>query len=493
MYRSLKIINISLLSLTLSQCSVGPHFHSPSPPAINRYTESPTQETFKQGIGAQWWTVFQNESLNNLIKQGLENSPTIEAAQAALKQARANYAVKFGNALFPSVDLQVLGSREKDSSSIPGIPNPDPSLNPSSSPTTGSNIFNLLNLQFNLAYTLDFFGANRRALEALCAQVEYQAFQLEGTYLSLSTNIAQAAISSAGQSALLEATTLLLQSQERLLEIIKKQLALGAATRLAVLTQETLVAQTRASLPAFELNLAQQRHALYMLVGAFPADNFLPHFKLADISLPESLPLTLPSHLVRQRPDIRAQEALLHQASANIGVATANLFPQITLTGYYGWQSSALNTLFTSPNQIGNITAQLLQPVFHGGALRAQRRAALTAYEQAHALYQQTVLQAFQNVADVLTAIDQHRISLAYQEAAEQSAKKSLDLTEQQFTLGGASIINLLDAQQQYQTIVQNRLQAQIARLLDAVNLFQALGGGWLTLAQNVNHPGNKT
>jgi NodT family efflux transporter outer membrane factor (OMF) lipoprotein len=339
-------------------------------------------------------------------------------------------------------------------------------------------VFNLFNASVNVSYTLDVFGGLRRQIEALGAQVDNQQFELMAAYLSLTANIVTTAVTVASFQAQIQATHSLLSAQEKQLAIIKKQFFLGGLSRNEVLTQETLVAQTRATLPPLEKSLAQSRHALLALVGEYP-DQPLPRIQLDAIDLPRALPLSLPSMLVRQRPDVRASQALLHAASAQIGVATANLFPQVTLSGADGWQSLVLPSLINPANKIWNITADITQPIFHGGALLAQRRAAIAAYDLAAAQYKQTVIQAFQNVADTLRALETDARSLRAQRQAEISAKHSLQLITQQYRLGGVSYLDLLNAQQQYQQTKISRIKAQAIRYSDTAALFQALGGGW--------------
>lgn len=463
-------------------CAVGPDFHSPKPPSTTRYTPDPLPEnTVKSTVQggesqhlisglkppAQWWLFFQNNSLNCLIEKGLKNSPTIDAGQSALKQAKENLTAQIGASLFPAINAQAGAQRQKTSNASFGSSNPQ------------SSIFNLFNTQVNVSYTLDIFGGARREIEALCALVDYQAFLLEGTKLTLASNIATTAITDASLRAQIEATEAIIKLQENLVQLIISQNQLGGASQLDILNQQTQLAQSRALLPPLFKSLKQTHNALAVLVGELPSEAELPSFLLENLQLPTELPISLPSLLVRQRPDLRASEALLHQASAQIGVATANLFPQVTITGFYGWQSLALDSLFSPSSNIWSIAAQIMQPLFQGGSLFAKRRSAIAAYEQAFAQYRQTVLQAFQNVADALQAIEMDAKTLKAQVAAEKAANETLALTKKQLDLGAVNSLSLLNAERQYQQAVINRIQAQAARLTDTVALFQALGGGW--------------
>lgn len=474
------LFKVLLLSALLTGCMLGPNFRSPSAPPVKQYTEKPlpakTAETpgsggnaqfFLKGkdIPAEWWKLFHSPEINKLVSQGLKNSPNLTSAYAALKQAQENLNVQIGNTMYPAVDANAYALRQRYATAAVGIP-------------MGGITFDLYHASVNVSYMPDVFGGARREIESLRAQVDYQQFELMAAYLTLTSNIVTTAISVASYQAQIEATQGLIKSQQGLLGILNKQYQLGGISQESVLTQKTLVEQTNAGLPPLQKSLAQSKHALAALVGTFP-DRKMPHIKLDALKLPSHLPVSLPSNLVRQRPDVRAAEALLHSACAQIGVATANLFPQFTLTGTYGWTNIKLSQLFTPGSNVWSLIGQVAQPIFRGGALRAQRRAAIAAFQQAAAQYRQTVLLAFQNVADTLTALETDARSLQAQKRAEEAARGSLVLTQNQYRLGGTSYINLLNAQQQYEETRINRIQAQAARYSDTAALFQALGGGW--------------
>jgi len=332
----------------------------------------------------------------------------------------------------------------------------------------------------NVSYTLDLFGGARRELEALQSQVDFQRFQLEAAYLTITSNIVTTAVREALLRAQLSATQEIISAEARQLDIIEMQFQLGGAARSDVLAQRTQLAQTRATLPPLQMALAQTRHLLAVLMGRLPSEAVnLPQFTLDGLQLPIELPVSLPSSLVRQRPDVRASEALLHAANAEIGVATANLYPQLTLTGSYGSESSTAATLFRSGSAVWSLSGGLLFPLFHGGELNAKRRAAVAVFDQASAQYRQTVLQAFQNVADVLRALEADANALKAQSDAAASARDLLELTQKQFQLGSVSYLSLLNAERAYQQTRISLVQAQAARFSDTAALFQALGGGW--------------
>lgn len=464
----------------LASCAVGPDFESPKSPKTESYTESKlpdqTIETTGEGGEAQrflkgkeipacWWHLFHSKPLNKLIEKALQNNPTLQAAQSSLHQAEANLQVSTAS-LFPFIYLQAFPERQRFNPAVFGVATP-------------ANTFNLYNATVNVSYTLDIFGGIRRQIEAAEAEVDYQKYQTEAAYLTLTANIVTAAISEASLRDQIQATYELITAQERTLDLTKNKLKIGASSQLEVLAQEAQLSQLKATLPPLENELAKIRHGLAVLVGDFPSESCLPSFRLSDFVLPTDLPVSLPSKLVCQRPDIKAAEALLHNASAQIGVATANLFPQVTLTGSYGFLSDRLNTLFTHNSNVWTALANLIQPVFQGGALIGKREQAKAAFEGAYAQYRQTVLQGFQNVADTLRALDLDAQQLHIQTRGEEAALKTLNLTRAQYSLGAISYLNLLDAEKQYHQARIGRIQALTARYADTAALFQALGGGW--------------
>lgn len=459
---------------------VGPNFNSPNPPKVKKYTEKPlpAKTVSTPGTGGQaqafitnkdipllWWELYHSPELNQLIRIGLANSPNLAVASAALREAQENLKVQIGNSMWPSIDASQMVQRQRYSGLQIGFP-------------ADSVTFNLVYTSFNLSYTLDVFGGARRQIEALKAQVNYQQFQVIAAYLTLTSNIVTTSVAIASYQAQIDATIDLIKAEQGLFDILNQQYRLGGVSQENVLTQQTLLEQTKATLPPLQKNLSQAKHALATLVGTFP-ETPLPIIKLNRLKLPTELPVSLPSNLVRQRPDVRAAEALLHQACAQIGVATANLFPQFTITANEGWLNTSFANLFTKRHEVWGLTGQVVQPLFHGGALWAQRRSVIAAYQQTAAQYKQTVLQAFQDVADVLRGLEVDARTLQAQIKAENAARDSLNLTLKQYRLGGVSYINLLNAQQQYQQTRISRIQAQAVRYSDTAALFQALGGGW--------------
>lgn len=467
-----------LSSAALLGCTVGPDFQSPEPPKTNSYTLTPIpQQTvdikgqenktqkflFVDNIRHQWWTLFECEPLNQLILRGLQNSPTLQAAQASLRQAEENLKGGVGG-FFPSVDAQLSATRQKESKASSGLNVPPP-------------IFNLYNTSLNVSYSPDIFGALRHQVEALEAQVDFQQFELEAAYLTLTSNIVTTTIREASLRSQIDVTKELIASQEKQLQIIKQQLELGGASETDILAQEILIGQTKATLPPLENSLAQTHHALTALVGSLPSENSLPYFRLEDIHLPTELPITLPSYLVRNRPDIKAAEALLYQAHAQIGIAKANMFPQLMLTGSIGGIANQPHNLFAGSSNVWTIASQLLQPIFRGGAMIAKENASIAAYEQAFAHYRQTILNSFQQVADVLQALLEDAKVYKTLESSEKAAYRSLEISRKQYQLGAVSFLTLLNAERQYQQTRIGRIKAEAARYADTAALFQALGG----------------
>ena len=464
------------VAATFAGCTVGPNFHRPDGPDTPRYTDTPmppqtesangTVQRFVDGgdLPAQWWSMYRSEPLDRLVRDSIAGSPTLAAARATLTQAQENLAARTGALLYPAVNANASATREKISNAAFGA--------------SGASLFNLYNASIDVSYLLDVAGGNRRQLEALEAQVDYQNYQLEGAYLALTSNIVTAAILEASLRAQIQATRDILAAEQEVVRRVQRQYELGGVARLDLVSVQSQVAQTAATIPPLEAQLAQARHLLAVLIGRLPSETSLPQFTLDTLHLPEDIPVSLPSELVRQRPDIRASEALLHQASAQIGVATANLYPQVTLTGSFGVEALQLHNLFAGPG-LWSIGAGLLQPIFRGGELQAERRAAIAAYDAAQANYQETVLQAFRNVADALRALEEDARTVKAQSEAEALARDRLELTRKQFDLGGTSYLALLDAQRQYAIARVALVRVQSTRYADTAALFQALGGGW--------------
>jgi NodT family efflux transporter outer membrane factor (OMF) lipoprotein len=472
-------IAVVAAALVLASCAVGPDFKKPAAPDVTGYApggpQADTVTTDVAGgeaqrfledkdIPGQWWALFHSEPLNQLIAEALKTNPTLDAAQASLRQAQENASVQAG-VFFPSVTGNFSTTREKVSGAAFGNPN-------------SSSIFTLTTGSLSVSYVLDIWGGERRQLESAEAEAEFQRYQLEAAYLTLTSNIVAAAVQEASLRAQIAATQEIIDAETEQLNLLQRQVELGGVARAAVLAQQATLSATQATLPNLEKQLAQQRNLLTALAGRFPSQEIDQTFDLAALQLPQELPLSVPSKLVEQRPDIQASQAQLHSASALVGVAIANMLPQISLSASYGNTVTQIGSLLDGPG-IWSVGAGLAQPLFKGGQLLHQKRATEAAFDAAAAQYKSTVITAFQNVADALRALQSDAAALAAQVAAERSAADSLVITRNQYQNGAINYATLLTAETTYQQTHINRVVAQATRFADTAALFQALGGGW--------------
>lgn len=463
-------------------CALGPDFHRPAAPQVSGYIPEPLSaqttsadvaggeaQRLVQGldIPGQWWTLFHSRPLNALIAQALKANPNVQVAQAALRIAMENVYAQRGS-FYPTIDANFSPSRQKNA-----VGTLSPTL------TSGAPIFNLYTAQVSVSYMLDVFGGNRRQVESLKAQAESQRFQLEATYLTLISNVMAAAVQEASLRAQIAATENIIKIETEQIELMRRQYSLGAIAMADVLAQEATLAQTQATLPALRKQLAQQRNLLAALAGRFPSEEPAERFELSTLQLPQELPVSLPSRLIEQRPDVRSAEAQLHAASAQVSVAIANMLPQITLSGSYGGSATQIGQLFSADNIFWSLAGSLTQTLFDGGTLLRKKRAAVAGLDQAAAQYRSTVIAAFQNVADALRALQYDAEAVKAQSAAEHKAAESLEIVRRQLQLGAVSYLALLNAEQTYQQAVINLVQARASRYADTAALFQALGGGW--------------
>ncbi|GGF06436.1 histidine kinase [Aliidongia dinghuensis] len=472
----------AIVALLLSGCAVGPDFTPPPAPDVKGYAKEPlAPETVSvaapagasqrfvgdMDIPGQWWTLFHSPALNALIEQALKTNHDLTAAQAALRQAEENEKATAAS-FFPTVEGNYSASRQKNALGTLAA-------------TLFNNqpIFSLHTAQLTISYTPDVFGGTRRAVESAMAQAEQQRFELEATYLTLTSNLVAAAVQEASLRGQIAATGRLVAIERELTDLFHRQRALGQVADADILVQEAALAQTEATLPPLEKQLAQQRDLVTALCGRLPSNEPEQTFELASLDLPVELPVSLPSNLVEQRPDVRAAEENLHAATAEVGVAIAAMLPQFSISGFSGTAATDIAKLFTPGNGFWGITGGVDQTFFDGGALLHKRRGADAAMDQAAEQYQSTVVAAFQNVADALHAVKSDADALKAQVAAEQAAERSLDLVRKELPLGQVSHLTVLNAEQIYQQAVIARVQAQAARLADTAALFQALGGGW--------------
>jgi NodT family efflux transporter outer membrane factor (OMF) lipoprotein len=476
-------IAISAL-LLIAGCAVGPNFKRPAAPEVSNYTATPLSTTSSTGgvsggeaqhfsekidIPGEWWRLFRSRPLNDLIERSLDASPDIKAAQAALRVARENVLAQKG-AFYPSITGTFSATRSKTSNEL--------------SPTPANNdlYFNLYTHQVAVSYVPDVFGLNRRTVESLQAQAQQARFALVASHITLSSNVAAAAIQEASLRAQIDTTRQLIAINSNLVQVVRNQFAKHAASRADLAAQESQLAQVNATLPPLLKQLAQQRDLLAALSGGFPSQGLSEKFELSNLQLPQKLPVSLPSQLVEQRPDVRQAEENMHSASAQIGVAVANRLPNFNLTADAGTMALTAAKLFSAGAGFWDLGASVTQPIFQGGTLLHKERAARAAYVQAAEQYRGTVVTAFQNVADALNALQHDADSLKSAATAADAAKVTLDLTRRQLETAAAGETNqlaLLNAEQTYQQSVVNLVQAQANRYADTAALFQALGGGW--------------
>jgi NodT family efflux transporter outer membrane factor (OMF) lipoprotein len=472
----------ALLPLVMTWgCVLGPNFHAPAAPSVSDYTSQPTPEqtvsaatsggepqAFVRGmdIPGQWWALFQSPAIDDLVEQALRANPDLKAAQAALRGAREIDAAQRG-ALFPTVGAGYGASRQQASSTIA------PPL------TSGADLYTLHTATLDIAYVPDVFGGVRRQIETTTAQAQAQRFQTEAAYLTLTSNVVAAAIQEASLRGQVAATEAMIEANRAILDAMRRQKALGQIASGDVAAQEQALYQAQATLPPLQKQLEQQRHLIAALTGRFPSQTPGDALDLSQLQLPRALPVSLPAKLVVQRPDVRAAEANLHAASAQIGVAIANRLPNFDLTATAGGASQTLGTLFSNGDGFWSVAGGVAQPIFQGGMLLHRQRAAEAAYDQAGAQYQSTVIAAFQNVADVLAALKSDADQLQAAAGAERSASDALEIARKQYQLGQASSLAALTAEVAYQQTVLSRIPAQASRYADTAALFQALGGGW--------------
>jgi NodT family efflux transporter outer membrane factor (OMF) lipoprotein len=486
-----------------ASCAVGPNFHKPEAPAGAAYAPTPLPEMSSSAeihggevqhyiagrdIPFEWWEMFQSPALNSLVDRAFKANPTITAAQAALAQAQEMVSAQRGF-YFPSIGATYQAERHKIAGNLtndqaPGVQGNGDNLSaplqtPGVPPYTAPLYYNFQTAELTVGFVPDVFGGNRRQVESLAAQADAQRFALEATYITLASNVAAAAIQEASLRAQIRATREIIAADEKSLQILRDQFRLGQAMRMDVAAQETALAQAKATLPPLQLEFEEGRDLIRALVGNLPNDDVPETFELDALQLPPEMPLSLPAKIIQQRPDVRAAEAQLHAANAQVGVAVAAMLPQFPITGSYGGNADQFNWMFRSGGPFWNLVGDATQPIFQGGTLLHRKRAAQQALKQAAAQYQTTVIAAYQNVADTLHASLSDADALAAQVDAEKAAKVTYDLTRRQMEIGYVNYLTLLSAETAYQQALLNRVQAQATRYGDSVALFQALGGGW--------------
>lgn len=468
---------VAFISLLAVGCSVGPNYVRPEAPKIKGYTSAPVPAatTAAGGVAqridrsnqlaADWWRLLGCPKLDAIVAEALANNASLEAAQATLRKSQNTLRAGYG-VFFPQVDVGAGAGRQQYSPARVGSPLPP-------------SVFNLLTLSGTVSYTLDAWGGQRRTVEGLRAQVEAQRYTVIGAYLILSGNVVNTLVASAAYRAEIDATKELVALEEEQVQLTDAQAEAGTVPYASALSLKSQVASTRATVPPLQEKVEQADHLIATLMGRTPAEWSPSSIALDDFKLPDEIPLSLPSELVRQRPDILVAEAQLHSVTAQIGVATAALLPNLTLSGSYGANSASAADLFSSGSVFWSVAAALAQPVFHGGALWYQRKAAMDGRDAGLATYRQTVLSAFAQVADSLGALQHDAETLNADAEAYQAAEAAFHLVQTNYQSGLANYLQVLTANTQYLQSRISFVEAEAQRLQDTVALFVALGGGW--------------
>jgi NodT family efflux transporter outer membrane factor (OMF) lipoprotein len=474
----------ALLGVCLASCAVGPNFHRPPPPAVKAYlpedlpartvevpgaTGAAQRFVPEQEIAADWWKAFKSDELDALIREAVKANPNLNAARASLHQAQELAAAQRG-AYWPQVQAGFSASRQLNATGV---------LSPTLS--SGEPIFNLFTPQVTVSFVPDLLGGNRRQVESLLATADAARFQLDAAYLTLIDNLVVTAVQIAGLQEQLRATERVVSSYRESLEVLRHSLSLGAVAEIDVASQETALAQAEATLAPLRHQLEVQRHQLAVLTGHVPAEPPAVTLELDRLQLPQEIPISVPSRLVEHRPDVLAAEAQLHAATAQVGVAIADMLPQLTLTGSAGTTATIMADLFKDGTRFWSGGASLTQTLFEGGTLWHKTRAAEAALDQAGATYRATVLTAFQNVADTLHALTSDAETLQAYSHAAQAAENAFRITRRQLDLGSVNYLALLVAEQNYLQTQVSLIGARMNRLADTAALFQALGGAPLT------------
>ena len=501
--RSSVVVSLAAVGAAMTcGCAVGPRWHAPRAPTDAGYAPAALPETSASApvhggeaqrliagrdIPFEWWELFQSPALNALIEKAFKANPTIASARASLRQAQELVHAQQGF-FYPSVGTTFQAERHKvsgntNSSSTIGVQGNGVNLlpaveDPNHEPHNLPSYYTFYTAELTVGFVPDVLGGNRRQVESLAAQKDGQRFALEATYITLASNVVAAAIQEASVRAQIQATREIIAADQSALRILRDQFKLGFAMRIDVAAQEAALAQIETTLPPLQKQLEQTRDLIRALVGDLP-NGPDETFELDALQLPPEVPVTLPFKLIEQRPDVKAAEAQLHAANAQVGVAVAAMLPQFSISGEYGGNATQITQMFSAGGPFWSLYGSVTQPVFQGGTLLHQERAAKQALTQAAAEYESTMITAYRNVADALHITLSDADALAADVDAEASAKVTYDLTQRQAAVGYVDTLTLLSAEIAYQQALLTRVQAQATRYGDTVSLFRALGGGW--------------
>jgi NodT family efflux transporter outer membrane factor (OMF) lipoprotein len=456
------------LPLMAGACMVGPDFERPETTKTTTYAAAvdaplPADQRLVQGgaLNGNWWSEFRAPGLDSVVDQAIADNQDIAAARARVAEAQESVKAATG-ALLPQLSV---GANATNTKYGPALIGPSGFVIPT---------FTAYSAGPNASFPTDLFGGGRRLVEQKAALAEYHHYELEAAHLTLEGNVVAQAFAMAASRAQVTAVQAVIDNDSQNVRLVETAIGIGSATQTQLVAAQSQLANDRTLLPALHQQLAVSRHALAILVSKAPAEWSSPDFALEDFTLPAEIPDVLPSELAHHRPDILAAEAQLHAACAEIGVATANLYPQLTLTVGVTAQSLALGGPFSAA---WSVAAGLLQPIFDGGQLSAQRRAAIDRYNSALATYRQTVVTALGQVADQLQALANDADQLRSQEEAVRTAVSALDLARRSFTLGNTGIVDVIDAQRLFAEAELGRSRARAQRLMDTAQLYLALGG----------------
>lgn len=457
-----------LSALLLTGCVAGPDFKTPAGPSTDRYTPETLPSlalpaaSGDAAVPELWWSLFNSPKLDETVRVALEGNRDLKAAQATLKQAEELLGATRA-ARMPEVTADASNGRQKLGAAFLG----GFSLPPFTYYSVGASV----------SYVFDLAGGVHRTIEENAALAEAQAHELDAARLSITGNVVLQAFAIASARAQIRATEGVLDDDRRNLELVRRAFEEGSVPRLDVLSAESQLAQDETLLPPLRQELSAARHALAVLVGEAPGNWSPPDFDFEDFSLPATLPVSLPSELARRRPDIRSEEARLHAATAAIGVATANLYPQIRLTGSLSQQAITASSLFDQNSNAFSVAGGITAPLFDFGRRRAEKRASEAAMQASLARYEQTVLSAFRQVADVLAALEHDSQQTDAQQRALNVAESSLALTRESYTAGNTGVLQILDAERQVQRARIGVAKARAQRMQDTAELVVALGG----------------
>jgi NodT family efflux transporter outer membrane factor (OMF) lipoprotein len=474
--KSGRVLVLAITVATLAGCALGPDFTRPDPPHADRYTaqqlqveatanadDSAQHVVLGEQLSRDWWQLFQSDALDDVVKRALAGNRTLVAAAATLAQARELAAAQAGT-LAPQVGVTAGIGRQKYGEEFLG-------------PLTKTPPFTYFAVGATVSYALDYTGGIARSVEQQYALAEYQRQQLDAAFLAVTGNAVMQALKIASLRAQIATSEAILDRDRENLKLVHEAFAAGSVSRLDIVAAESQLASDTTLLPPLRQELSLARHALAIVLGQPPANAALPEFDLTQLALPRRLPVSLPSELAHRRPDILAAEAQLHAATAAVGIANANLYPHINLTASTGLQAATLGHLFNGASSIFSLAGALVAPLFDGGTLRAEQRAAVDAMHASATNYEQTVLVAFGQVADSLQALEHDAEQLDAQAHAQDAARDNVDLTRKSYNEGNVGVLQVLDAERLYQQARLGFVRAQSQRYIDTVQLFLALGG----------------